>query len=228
MNINNKIKLRGQLRSYLRCLLGLYMLLLTMNIGVYFLNINAGFFVSTGIVLHLLIVLIFYHIKREVIFNQLITFAAQYDQIQRQLMMDLSLPYAILDDEGKILWFNQAFAFLIGQDNGRSKQPITNIFSELTLETFPREKQEADYYLSYMHQDFRVHIKCVNIDSLIEHSEMLEMEDGKSSSLYAMVFFDETKLNEYIYKYENETMVIGLIYLDNYDETLESVEEVRR
>ena len=54
------------------------------------------------------------------------------------------------------------------------------------------------------------------------------MEDGQSSHLYAMYLFDETQLNEYIHKYEDETMVTGLIYLDNYDEALESVEEVRR
>ena len=29
-------------------------------------------------------------------------------------------------------------------------------------------------------------------------------------------------------KFEDETMVTGLLYLDNYDEALESVEEVRR
>ncbi|MGO5547670.1 DHH family phosphoesterase [Wansuia hejianensis] len=224
----NKIKLSGQLRSYLRCPLGLFVLLVAMNVGVYFLDVNAGLLVSAGIVLYLIIALIFYYTKRAAVFNELITFAAQYGQVQRQLIMDFSLPYAVLDDEGKLLWFNQEFASLTGKENRTYRKSITNIFSEITLEKFPGEGEEADYYLSYMRRDFRVHIKCVNIDSMIENSEILELEDGQSSHLYAMYLFDETQLNEYIHKYEDETMVTGLIYLDNYDEALESVEEVRR
>ena len=55
----NKIKLSGQLRSYLRCPLGLFVLLVAMNAGVYFLDVNAGLLVSAGIVLYLIIALIF-------------------------------------------------------------------------------------------------------------------------------------------------------------------------
>ena len=46
--------------------------------------------------------------------------------------------------------------------------------------------------------------------------------------LIALYLFDNTELNYYIRQNQEQKMVAGLIYLDNYDEVLESVEEVRR
>ena len=48
------------------------------------------------------------------------------------------------------------------------------------------------------------------------------------SDLIALYLFDETELNQYIRQKEDEKLVTGLLYLDNYDEALDSVEEVRR
>lgn len=52
--------------------------------------------------------------------------------------------------------------------------------------------------------------------------------DIKGYFIQALYLFDETELREYMRKFEDETMVTGLLYLDNYDEALESVEEARR
>ena len=225
---NGKGKIKRTASQYLRCPLALLRCWWPFNIGVYFINANAGLMVSAGLVLYLIIALIFYYTKRKTVFSELITFAAQYGQVQRQLIMDLALPYAVLDDEGKVLWFNQAFADLTGKENRKYRKSITNIFSEFTRESFPEEGQEADYHFSYMRKDFRAHIKNVNIDSMIENTDGLEAGEGQSAHLFALYLFDETQINEYIRKYEDETMVTGLIYLDNYDEALESVEDVRR
>ena len=47
-------------------------------------------------------------------------------------------------------------------------------------------------------------------------------------NLVAMFFYDETELQEYIQKNEDDKLVVALAYLDNYEEALEGVEEVRR
>ena len=54
----------------------------------------------------------------------------------------------------------------------------------------------------------------------------MEIEEG--NDLIACYLFDETELNQYIRQKEDEKLVTGLLYLDNYDEALNSVEEVRR
>lgn len=49
-----------------------------------------------------------------------------------------------------------------------------------------------------------------------------------NDSLIAVYFRDTTELNEYIKENEAQRMVAGLIYIDNYDEILDSIEEVRQ
>ena len=55
------------------------------------------------------------------------------------------------------------------------------------------------------------------------------LEDmSQNVSLIAMYLYDETELKEYIQKNEDNKLVVALAYLDNYEEALESVEDVRR
>ena len=55
------------------------------------------------------------------------------------------------------------------------------------------------------------------------------LENGHADiNLVAMFFYDETELQEYIQKNEDDKLVVALAYLDNYEEALEGVEEVRR
>ena len=50
----------------------------------------------------------------------------------------------------------------------------------------------------------------------------------KDNDLIAVYFFDQTLLKKYMEQNENQRMVIGLIYIDNYEEVLENMEEVRQ
>ena len=228
MNKSKKMRLTGRMRNYLRWPFWLVLLLAAVNAGTYFLDVRAGGLVSCGVAAYLVVAVVLYRRKKAGIFTDLVTFATQYGQVQRQLLADFSLPYAVTDDQGRLLWFNEAFAELTGKERGSYRKSISNIFSDITLEKFPEMQEEVDYPLSYQRRDYRIYIKSINIDSLISNSELLEKNEESSAYIYAVYLFDETKLNEYIRLYQDETMITGLIYLDNYEEALESVEEVRR
>ena len=51
---------------------------------------------------------------------------------------------------------------------------------------------------------------------------------GASSDLYAIYFIDETEITACRKELHDERFVAALIYIDNYDEALESIDEVRR
>lgn len=53
-------------------------------------------------------------------------------------------------------------------------------------------------------------------------------EEEYQGCLYAMYLFDETALKIALKENDDQSLAVGMIYLDNYDEALESVEEVRR
>ena len=64
-------------------------------------------------------------------------------------------------------------------------------------------------------------------DTLAEANDMIAFEQSEQF-LTAMYLFDETELNHYIQENKDERMIASLIYIDNYDEALDSIEEVKR
>ena len=55
------------------------------------------------------------------------------------------------------------------------------------------------------------------------------MEDSDyDGCLYAIYLYDETALKIALRENDAQSLAVGLIYLDNYEEALASVEEVRR
>ncbi|MDD7739810.1 MAG: DHH family phosphoesterase [Lachnospiraceae bacterium] len=224
--MKSKMKLSGQLKKYMRWPFILSALMIVMNVFMYFVSFKAGMWFTLFVVIYILAASFLYYSKRPLVVNELITFATEYGQVQKHLIQELAIPYAVLDSQGKVLWVNEEFTKVTGKDK-QYRKSVATIFPELTLERLPKNEEETDIYLKYEDRDFRAHIKNVCIDELIQNSEMLNT-DIKGYFLHALYLFDETELNGYIRKYEEETMVSGLLYLDNYDEALESVEDVRR
>ena len=67
----------------------------------------------------------------------------------------------------------------------------------------------------------------ISLKEMAEHSDMIEAE-GYNGYLIAVYLFDETALHIALQEVDDQSLTVGMIYLDNYEEALESVEEVRR
>ena len=61
---------------------------------------------------------------------------------------------------------------------------------------------------------------------LLQDVGLVESDD--KDSFIALYMFDETDVNMYLQKLNDEQFVAGLIYIDNYEEALESIDDVRR
>lgn len=223
-SMDGKIKIKGQLKYYMQWPLILTVLLVLMDVLVFTVNRRAGALVSIFVAAYILIVVFLYFHSRAVIMNELISFATQYGQVQKTLLKEFIVPYALLDYNGKILWMNDAFAALSGK-NRRYRKSVTNLFPELTRDKLPTE-QEAEIAFQYEEKDYRAVMRPISLQRLLEESGLVEPEGN--NDLTALYLFDETELNQYIRQKEDEKLVTGLLYLDNYEEALNSVEEVRR
>ncbi len=53
--------------------------------------------------------------------KDLVEFAAQYGIVQNTLLRELSIPYAILLDDGKAIWMNDEFEAILG---GKPKEKL--------------------------------------------------------------------------------------------------------
>ena len=223
--MNDKIKLKGPLKVYMRWPILLIALLALMNIAVYVVDLRAGAVTTAFVAIYVLMAVMLYFHKRPVILNELISFATQYGQVQKKLIQTLALPYALLDADGKLVWMNDEFMFLVEKDKNY-RRFIGNIFPEITHEKLPLHGEVREFEMHYHEHDYRLSMKRVEIDELLDASTIVDVENDRSY-LIALYLFDETELKRYIKKNEEEKLVTGLLYLDNYEEALDSVEEVR-
>lgn len=218
-----KILLKNQIERYLRTPFFLLIPLALFNIVIYFRDIETGIFFSCGLLLYALIVVFFYVYNKPNIMSTLISFAFEQGQVQKELLKDLAVPYALIDLEGKILWANPLFYGIIGVDRP-SRKSVTQIFPEITKELFPQENNLTEFAMRYQEGYYRVEMRRVVVYDILPEDVEVEQEDG----LIAMYLFDETELRKYIQENKDQKLVSGLIYIDNYEEALEGVEEVRR
>ena len=189
---------------------------------------RAGLLLGFFTLFYFVVTLSLYFYNKPVIMNELVSFATQYGQIQKRLLRDLELPHALLDDTGKVIWTNAAFENIIHQPKGYSKT-ITSLFPSITRDKLPDNEgvEEAQYELTYDSKEYIAKFKRISLKEMAENSAMIEAE-GYEGYLIAVYLFDETALHIALQEVDDQSLSVGLFYLDNYEEALESVEEVRR
>jgi c-di-AMP phosphodiesterase-like protein len=225
-NMNKKVKLKGSIKIYMQWPLMLTILIFIMNGVVFAIDRKAGGAMATFTFIYIVFILVLYVRTKNTLMNDLITFATQYGQIQKKLLLEMKIPYAVLDDCGKLLWMNKEFAQVVKKDRYYRKS-ITGIFPNITKDLLPNELEECQVLFEYDGRDYEAQMKKVSMDSVLETTSIVKVEAEKSY-IIAMYLFDRTEINAYIKENKEQRLVTGLIYLDNYEEALESVEEVRR
>ncbi len=228
LNMKNTIKLKGRLKFHFNFMLYMGFLLVLIDIGVFTFDVKAGLLLAAFTILYLGIYVFLYFNTKPVIMNELISFATQYGQIQRRLLRDLDLPHALLDDQGKIIWTNKEFEKLVHKEKGYRKS-ITTLFPSITKDRLPGHKKDTleELDVTFENRDFHVKLRKISLKEMAMNSDIIEAEDY-DGYLIALYFFDETALKIALREIDDQSLAVGLIYLDNYEEALESVEEVRR
>ncbi len=226
--MKSKVKLKGKLKLQFYFMLYMGFLLLLIDIGVFTFDVKAGLLLTAFIVIYFIsYAMLYFHIK-PVIMNELVSFATQYGQIQRRLLRDLDLPHALLDDQGKVIWTNKEFEKLVHKEKGYRKS-IATLFPAMTKDKLPGRSGDifTEMDVDFEGRDFHVKARKISLREMALNSDIIEAEDY-DGYLVAIYFFDDTALKIALREIDDQSLAVGLIYLDNYDEALESVEEVRR
>ncbi len=222
------IKFKGRIKTYIQFCLYLGILLCPVDVAMFMIDVRAGFLLAGYIIVYFAIVVSLYFYNKPLIMNELVSFATEYGQIQRKLLRDLDLPYVLLDDAGKVIWTNAAFEAVTHQPKGYNKS-ITSLFPTITRDRLPDDSgvDEAQYELEYEGNEYIAKFRKISLREMAEHSDMLDA-DGYNGYLIAVYLYDETALHIALQEVDDQSLAVGMIYLDNYEEALESVEEVRR
>ena len=227
--MNNKqtksFKPSGRLNSIFLWPVGLGILLVLLDILLCFVSSVAASIVAVFIVIYAFVCAMMICYFRPRIINEIVEFSSNYSQVQRQLLYELSIPYCLLDNKGNILWMNASMQASINRKNDLNKN-ISTIIPELSANVFRNFEDFKEIRVAFNDRDYRVEMKRISADIITQGVNILAKD--YNSSLVAMYMFDETDINQYIQKIRDERFVVGLVYIDNYEDALESVDDVRR
>lgn len=227
--MNNKqtksFKPSGRLNSIFLWPVGLGILLVLLDILLCFESSVAASIVAVFIVIYAFVCAMMICYFRPRIIKEIVEFSSNYSQVQRQLLYELSIPYCLLDNKGNILWMNASMQASINRKNDLNKN-ISTIIPELSANVFRNFEDFKEIRVAFNDRDYRVEMKRISADIITQGVNILAKD--YNSSLVAMYMFDETDINQYIQKIRDERFVVGLVYIDNYEDALESVDDVRR
>ena len=224
--LRKRIKLKGRLKRYMQTSIYLGLLLVIVNLLVYLINVPSGLVVTCFLLLYFAVVLSLQLYNNPVIMNELISFATQYGQVQKVLLRELEIPYAMLDETGRVIWTNEAFERVVHKEKGYRKS-ITSLFPSITREKLPGEQDMVEMDVAFHDGSYVAKMRKISLSEMVESSDIIAGE-GYGGYLIAFYLFDETALRIALQEVDDQSLAVGMIYLDNYDEALESVEEVRR
>ena len=222
--MKENMKVRGQLKWYLAWPLLLSLFLMFANVAVLLVSWQAACMMLPFTITYIAMSAWLRVYSRKRVLGGLVEFSAEYAWIQKQLLTEMALPYALADDDGRIVWMNQAFQEIIALEKGTRKN-LLSLFPEVTKTDLAVDNETAQVHTSFGEYKFRLDLQPIFVSGTEE--EDIEALVSRQK-LLAVYLFDETEILRYRQEITDERMVAGLIYLDNYDEALESVEEVRR
>lgn len=224
-----KVRVRGTLRNYMLCPIILTILLILFNIPAYRVNIRLGLLMTGITVLYFVIMMLVYFLCKPSILNEFVNFATQYGTVQKKLLDELEIPYALMDYTGKLLWVNQQFTHVTGKSKDYHKS-ITSIFPSLTRELIGKAQEDTEILVEHEGSFYRASMSKLYFDVMAQENSMVSVEKEGDNGQYLTVLylFDETELHDYIKENEEQKLVCALVYIDNYEEALDSIEEVKR
>ena len=204
------------------CILTIMATVRDVELGIIFLYI---LLISTGVG-----ILIISYAKKHFL-SKVINFALDFNELQNDLMNKFELPNALLETSGKIRWFNEAFEELM--DDGKIlDKNINALIPQLSKEVLPtKEEARIEKIIEINDKIFKAAIIHIEVENSHEHNVIGSKgpkDEEYGQVLYSLYLFDITKERELVIQNMEQKAVVGLFYIDNYEEVVNSIEEVRR
>ena len=223
------IKFKGALKTYMQWPVWLALLLLCMVLSIYVVDKQAAGIMMIYTVVYLVIALLLFVFKRPYIMGELVRFAAEHGQVQHSFIKELDIPYGILDLDGHLVWANNELKDIV-QFEKTARSSIQDIFEGLSLEQLPTVEEDVTLNIVHGRRNYRVLLRLLDMSDYRDDMPWI-MEDGKKTTvntLIGMYLYDETEIIALKKENAEEKMLVGMLYIDNYEEAFEGADEVRR
>ena len=221
------VQLSGHLKFYIQWPIYMAAILVIISIGCLVADIKSGAIMLVMSLVFAIMVGVFYFFSRSIVLKDLMEIATEYGEVQNTVLKELGVPYAILQEDGKIIWMNHRFEAVLQKKHNEDIY-IQRYIPALVKEQFPEEENETvQVELVYNGKEYNAELHRISLEKYNTGNHTLNLTDI-AKSFIAVYLHDVTELNQYIRETEEQRMVSGLIYIDNYDEVSNSVDEEKQ
>ncbi|PID82897.1 MAG: phosphoesterase [Clostridiales bacterium] len=155
--------------------------------------------------------------------NEIVSDAAKY------LNLNLPISMIIVDEEGKIVWYNSMMKEIVEDDINKILQ-VEKLFPDLDFEKLKSyytknhsDKDIIEYADNTNKQEIKVNTRYFDIKSC-----RYKQSQNDNRFYYAIYFYELTLYKDFEKKYSTERPVVAYIEVDNYDDIMNEIPEDTR
>lgn len=210
--------------SYFMWPLGFIVLMIPALLMVELISVRAGIVLLFFYMFYSILALWLYLSRRKQLLAGLLDFAASANEVQAELFREMPFAYAIVSDNGTVLWQNRAFREIAAGDRSQSGN-LLSMFPNIKKEMLREDGAILEIHSSFQDRKYCIDLQRTHIVAGQEEFPTLIDPETKVVAVYLRDETEEIRLN---LELEAEHIVCGLIYIDNYEEVLDEIEEVRQ
>ena len=188
---------------------------------------TAGLIFAAAALIDLIISLILFLSAKKAVDREALRFFNEYETQQLKILNELDTPLAFALKDGRILWMNQEFKSYLDPED--LKDPtVRTITPEMTPKRLPSEKDDSitvDY--EYAGRVGEATFRMLPVSDLENMQDLMHVKD-QIDSFITMTLTDLTDLHQAQKENDDKMLAAGMIYIDNYDELMEMIEEIRQ
>ncbi len=176
----------------------------------------------------LLVYLIYYHLKVHNLKKQewekyLEGLFSDIDSATKQAILNIPIPFTIVELDGTIHWYNGKFIETLEEKNIFGKN-IEELVPDITIEDLLEENRKGEEHKAFIN----VQVKDRHYKLLYNIARVSEENMGNRKYIMMLYFIEITNYERLKKKYNEEKLAIALVQVDNYDEVMQDTEEERR
>lgn len=219
---SQNIRLSGKLRKYLLWPVISQVLFIIFTVIGFILNNEVGLLFMVLSLVHLGIFLYFVLALRRIVKQEILQLSLGVSDLQKKHLYYFDIPHAVLDMDKTIRWADEKFAELLSDRNYIGKR-VEKYFKEMEEIEFPEGFHSQNYVLHYNDKMYDLVLQRLELDN----SNGL-FEDLSQAYYYSMYLYDNSRILELEKMLEDQQCMFGYVYVDNYEEVLQSTEEMRQ
>ena len=224
--MSSQEKRKKKLSAFFKIPLMLGFFLAGITVLLYFIYWPTGVILTVFLGIYFIFTLYMYFNNSEILRREMIDFATSYGQLQGELLKEFDVPYALLDETGKIMWLNDAFCVVSHRDEDY-RRSITTVFPSIRREILPADDKGIRLPVEMEGSSFMAYIERVDMADLLPSNTMLD-EKARTGKLYSLFLIDDTAARLAIQEVDDQSIVVGFVYIDNYEEAVDPLEDVRK